>query len=732
MGGGGSKKVTIGYKYFVGMHMVFCETPDAVLQINVGDKTAWTGTVTQTTRSLGINQPDLFGGEKKEGGVVGEIDVEFGDDAQTPNPYLLSKLPGAENGIPAFRGVLGLVLRQCYVSAMNPYIKKWDVKVKRLPAKGWYDAKADIGGHANPAHIIYEIITENSIGEIDDTGFRQAADKLYSEGFGLSFIWKGGSIQSFIDEIVNHIGAILYVSPTTGKFNLKLIRDDYDIATIPVFDETNIISLDDYQRRTLTDTINEITVNYIDAETGKESSVTIQDIANIQAQGQVVEDKRDYLGIPTAQLAYKVAQRDLMSGAALLGKVTLKVNRTAYSLTPGDVFVFKWDALGINQMVLRAVEIDYGTLQDGTITIKAVEDVFSLSDAVFTEVQTPYWIDPVTDPQPCAAQKALEATYWDVKRALDAANFDYLPADAGYIVAVAARSNGIETGYQMHIDDGAGYENNGDFVFAPACAIVNDITETDTIIDFVDIADMDLAEAGDTVYAWLGDEAVRIDNIDLVNKKITIGRGCIDTVPKKHSAGTIMIFAGTDWYSYGQKEYTAGESVNVKSLPETGKGVLDISQAIAMNVILDSRIERPYPPAHVMINNVLYPELSVADLTVTWYHRDKTQQDAILIDDSMGNIGPETGTTYSIEIKRQDTGAQLYSATNIVSNSNVITNNEIGYEGDIIAEVWSVLNGYESWQRQQRVFLYLRQQPLATEDGEILTTETGEYILMEG
>ena len=80
--------------------------------------------------------------------------------------------------------------------------------------------------------------------------------------------------------------------------------------------------------------------------------------------------------------------RDMQISAAMLSKLTIKVNRRAYNFVPGDLFRFKWPKLGIEQMVFRIGEIDYGTLNDSTITIEAMEDVYSLPSATMSRFKT--------------------------------------------------------------------------------------------------------------------------------------------------------------------------------------------------------------------------------------------------------------------------------------------------------------------------------------------------------
>ena len=43
-GGKGSKSVTVGYRYYAGMHLALCHGPvDSLNKIVVGERTAWSG-----------------------------------------------------------------------------------------------------------------------------------------------------------------------------------------------------------------------------------------------------------------------------------------------------------------------------------------------------------------------------------------------------------------------------------------------------------------------------------------------------------------------------------------------------------------------------------------------------------------------------------------------------------------------------------------------------------------
>lgn len=143
MGKGGSRQ-TVGYRYYMGAHMTLCHGPvDRLLEIRVDDRTAWAGV--STGGPIEIVQPELFGGEKREGGVEGVVDVMMGGPEQGENAYLAGLSGGA---LPGYRGVLSVVLNQVYVG-INPYLKPWSFRVQRVltaadGAEQWHPEKAEI------------------------------------------------------------------------------------------------------------------------------------------------------------------------------------------------------------------------------------------------------------------------------------------------------------------------------------------------------------------------------------------------------------------------------------------------------------------------------------------------------------------------------------------------------------------------------------------------------------
>ncbi|MEJ5169747.1 MAG: phage tail protein, partial [Fimbriimonadales bacterium] len=416
-GGKGSQEYTVGYWYGLGAHLALCHGPlDAITEIRVGERVAWSGNVTGNT-TITIDNPNLFGGEEREGGVQGPVDILMGRPTQGRNAYLQERL-GAD--IPAFRGVVSLILRRVWVAAMNPYIKPWSVRAKRVPRQ-WYAAKAEISGDANPAHIVRECLTNGEWGmgyptsDIDDASFTAAADTLHAEGFGLSLLWnKEETIEDFILSVLRHVDGLLYVHPRTGLFTLKLARADYTLSSLPTFDPGNILRIEEFTRPSWGEITNQVTVVYRDGATDKDGSVTVQDIAAVQLNGGVVATTVNYPGISRAELANRVAMRELKQLSSSLAKCTFVANRQASGLNIGDVLKLSWPPYGIDQMVMRVARIAYGELANGAVRVECVQDIFGLPQSVYSAPPPSGWTEPTSLPAPCPHQTLFEVPYWSV------------------------------------------------------------------------------------------------------------------------------------------------------------------------------------------------------------------------------------------------------------------------------------------------------------------------------
>lgn len=651
---GGSKEQTVGYRYYMGAHMILCHGPvDAITEIQVGERQAWQGTQTGSGR-INIYKPGLFGGEKREGGISGALDIAAGEKTQGVNDYLAGQLGRPQ---PAYRGVLGLVLRQMYIASNNPYLKPWWARVRRMP-KSWYPSKAAIGTAANPAHIIYECLTNDEWGmgysdlRMNDASFRAAADTLHAESFGLSLLWNNQTtIDAFIEIVLDHIGAAVRESPATGKFELKLLRNDYQIRNLTAFTPDNVIELHSFQRAAWGEIANEIVVLYKRKDNFKDASASVQDLANIQAQGAVVSQTRRYPGITDDALAGKVAARDLRQRIAPLAKVRMTVNRAGWQLQPGDVCRLSWPPLGITDLILRIGSVEGGTLRDGRITITALEDIFNVASTTYLKPQIDKWQAPALEPAPVPHQRLIEPAYYDLATSLNATELAAIDATDSFLAALAASPGGSPYGYRIltKAASARSYIDRGTGLFAPNAQIGAALPAgvSNATVGYTEGQGLDQIEVGR--YAYIDNEIVGVQSIDRTANTVTLIRGILDTVPAAHAQGARIWFAD-GFTGIDRTERTTSEAVDAKLLTLTGLGSLPESRATSARLTMTGRQGRPYPPGNFRINGQAYPAQVSGDLTITWAHRSRIQQTARFITQTDGNVGPETGVTYTLQI----------------------------------------------------------------------------------
>jgi len=569
----------------------------------------------------------------------------------------------------------------------------------------------------NPAHVIHECLTDRvwgrgyGLSDIDDASFRAAADTLYAEGFGISLLWdQSQDIDALIERVLQHIDGSLYVSPRTGLFILRLTRDDYTVAAIPVLNESNILALESFERTLPEELVNQVTLSYHDRDTDKSVSISVQDIAGIERNfGEVKDAKVSYEGVTNGALAARLAMRDLRQLSSTLAKVTLVANRAAAALNIGDVFTLTWPELQIQQIVCRVVQISFGTLTDGRVRITCIEDVFGLPQAVYFAPATSGWIDPRQAPVAASNAAIGELPYWTIIREITGesttAQSEVDPM-GGVLAVYSPRPSSAAINYTVMSRQGAAaFSKVGVGDFAPTGVLVGSIGQTETAISLADRVDLDLVALN--TYALIDQELVAVKTINASTGAVTVDRGVLDTVPAAHAAGARMTFIeGAQFFTNTQ--YLEGESLQAKVLPSTGIGTFAEGSATALNYTFAKRQIRPYPPGRIRVNGSDYSlSFITGAVTVSWAHRSRLLQTAYLVTQSESNIGPEAGTTYTVRIygeagslRHTESGltgtSWTYPIATEVSESGLGRPNE-----SLLIKIEAVRDGHVSWQAQQ-------------------------------
>lgn len=708
---GKKKKQTVGHKYYLGMHLISgLKVVDSVKKIFCGEREAWSGNVT-TNQKININKPELFGGQDSEGGIQGDVDIEFGEPTQVANAYLSAKLPGP---VPAFRGVLGFVLNRVYIGT-SQYVKPWAFECVRMPAKGWYDSTANINDDANPAHIIYECLIDKEYGlgygplDIDDAAFRAVALQLYNENFGLSFVWsEEQTIEEFINEVLRHLDATLFVDPASGLFVLRLIRDDYDPNLIPTLNEDNIVKVLEYTRPSLAEATNQIVLAYRDRDSNKDVTVTVQNLALYNVQGFRVSSKIKFAGITNATIANIIAQRELNQLSAPIAKLNLITTRDVLTdVRIGDTFKWSWEAFGVESIIMRVISIGQGSLGDGQIRIEATEDVFSTASAIFAPPPDTEWVPSTNEPQPVTIREVQEAFY----AILIAENgVGWVPPsdEYGSIITLAGPPTSDSINYDLHTsnDSGVTYSYSGSGDFLPYFILSGDLEAGSTVLEWTFSSNLQDASIDDILQ--IDHEFMQITAVDLNNSQVTVSRAVFDTAPVKHLSGSVALISNIQFLGVDERSYVDGDQIRVKLVSRTLQGDLPLNSALTDTVTMTSRFMRPYVAAYMTVNNEYFPSAVVprdisGSYNIAWRHRDRVLQADSIVGETSPSIGPEVGTTYTLQIFDSDTNSLLRVVDSIVSPQYEYTANmQISDGGSAVSNLRLVLSTrrdtYESFQ----------------------------------
>lgn len=565
----------------------------------------------------------------------------------------------------------------------------------------------------NPAHMIYECLTDPDWGmggpetAIDIPNFNGVAETLYNEGFGLSMLWtKQSSIEDFVNEILDHIQAMLFVHPRTGLWTLRLIRGDYDATTLPIVTPENA-RVTQIQRKALGETTNEIVVTWTNPVNEKEETATFQDLANIAMQGAIVSDARNYYGVRNSVLATKLAARDLRTASAPLLSVEAELDRRFWDVVPGDVLRLNWPVEGIDDIVVRVGPVDYGKTGSPRISVTLTEDVFALEPAAFTVPPRSSWQDTSQVPRNMAYARIFTLPYpLMANLGLDT---DYPGVFAGVMAADIDRSTfSYElTGSVPQPNGSTATENLGTKLptghsFLPA---VLPAAATSTIV-FGSVT----GGSGPQVsgFVWIGDgldgecELAMID-AETDEGAFVLARGVLDTTPRAWPALTPIWFLNPDFDAVDPLERAAGELVTYRMQSRTSLGLLALADAEPESAVLTERPFMPFRPANVKVDGVAFGKKTYADnpsdgVPVTWANRNRTMEDAVVRRWSEADVQVEDGQTTTIRVLAAADRSVLTEHAGLTGTSFTVPLVSFNGESGTIIQVTSERDGFESLQ----------------------------------
>lgn len=283
-------------------------------------------------------------------------------------------------------------------------------------------------GDANPVDVIQDLLTgswgrlgfESSV--IDAASFEAARVTLAAEQHGYSRqMAEPRRAKEWIGEIIQQIGAVLWVDQTVGKFKIKLLRADYTLGAVPQYGDQNVVAIEDYATGSWRETINQVRITYPDRFNNyNQGSMTARNPANAVGQdrsgqgGRVRQKTIDYPGVREQSVAAYVAKRDLAVLSRPFAKLRMVATREAATLSPGDVIALTWDDFGLAQLPYRVLDVDVGQLHDNRVSVSLIVDAFADQMSGDGGHFDTFYL-PV--PAPLTRKLVTEAPYWLQARA---------------------------------------------------------------------------------------------------------------------------------------------------------------------------------------------------------------------------------------------------------------------------------------------------------------------------
>lgn len=663
-----STKVTIGFNYYLGVQLVYAYGEcDEFLELRADDKplTLRSGPPTYTTVlgqqvptpaglsdkqfvgdvcSFYIDSPSILSADDPPSGVKGVAKLYKGTFAQPANEYL--GVQWGEPDMSAFRPLVHLVLEKCYLGNTETP-PPFTLIARRCPNQlGLTGGMHNVNGDANIACAAYELMTDMLWGmkvpvtKINADSFRECGVTTFNEGLGISMLIQNAtSGRELLAEVLRHADAVVYADPITGLYTMSLARDDYldHLEELIVLDDSNIVpDTFEFSRMSWELTKNTIIVNYTDRETFQTTPVQYQELANIDVrQGTVDPEEINFLGFSNPNAALNAAARASKTKSSPLLSASFNVNRIGYQLRPGSVFILNRPQNKLSQVIMRVIEISYGTLDDMAIKIKAMEDVFAVGHIAYALPTPSDWVDLVGPPQALTRQAVFEIPY------------QFTGSDGVYLGTLASKQTPTEAAYEVWSGAASGDAN---LVFRSSASDytasgllvaqypsntdardtvgfqVNSTFHMDEVTGVVE-SDLLLGDSIALIISPAGREFVAFKNKTVVGGGVygisDVIRGVYGTTPLTHAAGSTVWFLSSGFAVENEVPRAAGAAVYLKYLPRNKSGVLPLASATQLSITPTGVAAKPNPPSYLRADGIASPaSLPEGDVTFTWEWRD--------------------------------------------------------------------------------------------------------------
>lgn len=738
-----SKKIVTGYNYYLGVQLVYAYGPtDEFIELRIDDKvapistTAFTGDVCAFT----INAPTILDNDDPPNGVKGDCKLYRGTFTQPPNIYL-SGVWG-EPDMSAFRPLMHLVMEKCYLgnSDTPPPIS---IITRRCPNQlGLTGSRHNVNGDANIACAVYEVMTNNMWGmkipenKIDLDSFIACGNTLADESIGISMLVQTAMLgKDLVAEMLRHADGVVYADPVTGLYTMTLAREvpDAELDELLVVDNSNILrDTFEFSRSSWEMTKNTIIVQYTDRLTFETKPVQYQDLANIDVRGGMIDSEEfSYLGFSNEVAAMNTAARVSKMKASPLVSAKMSLNRVGYQLRPGSAFWLRKPDRGLANILMRVIEIHYGTLDDPDIKITAMEDIFAVNAVAYVPPGPGDWTPPVAAVAPLTQSRLVEAPL-----------FGSTDPAQRFVITLGVPASGSTIAYDVWVDTAGGtdfVQTNSIDALTPSGTLTAALPDTGpetggsfTITGVVNAEDIDAGtagsrEAGENLLL-VGDELIAWDDItdngDGTYTVTGIYRGALDTVQMDHGSGARVYFMSEGAGTTNEDGYGGDVTLNAKLVPKSIVETLPLADADEVSITTEARALRPFVPGKYRVNGVRPGPAVTGQFSVSWAHRNRF--DDTIASQAENSRVPEDGSTYNLRVRDSfgDVIVELLGISNAATTATV----DLIASGAISVELEAERGGLLSWNKQVGQFTF-------TADGateNTIVADEPEYVMDGG
>lgn len=635
-----SKKITTGFNYYLGVQLVFAYGEcDEFIELRADDKVLdiSSRTFSGGVCSFTIDSPTILSNDDPPAGVEGPCKLYQGTFTQPPNLYLQEQWGETETS--AFRPLVHLVMEKCYLGNTETP-PPLSLIARRCPNPlGLTGGRHSINGDANIANVCYEVMTNMLYGmkingsRIDTASFVDCGNVLAAEGLGVSMLVQTGMAgRDLLAEVLRHADGVIYPDPVTGLYTMKLARDDYDVNDLLVFDDSNI---DDdsfeFSRASWENTKNNIIVKYTDRATFDVKPVQYQDLANIDVRGGYIDSEEiDFLGFSNPNAALRAAARACKTRSSPLLRAQFNTNRLGYQLRPGSVFKLTKQSRNLHELIMRVIDISYGTLDDPAIKVTACEDIFAVNGIAYEPPPPSDWQPPVGPPSTFLRQAAFEIPY------------EFTGSDGVYVGTLVSANHGSEIGYTIWSGSAPGDSNlsnrgyTSDFTASGVLTapypnttpgrdpVGFQITEGKHMNEVESVGETELLQ-GDSIaliVSAAGREMVAFKTRSaLGSDAYTISdviRGVYGSPVLSHPAGAVVWFLSSGFGIENQNPRQAGSTVYLKYPAKVLFAGQTLAAATQLSLALTGIAAKPYAPRFLRVNDLVDPANITGDAKVTW------------------------------------------------------------------------------------------------------------------